>query len=121
MSKRSKKTSEKYQCLVNLACKGPGYPLECTLSENGHCVTWISEELADVAKNRPCDEEVLRRQFSKTKDSFIEIQSFHFALDAPFFFPLGALNHIRNQAIEAFYKEKTKTSPIVAKKCMMFQ
>lgn len=89
--------------------------MECTLSENGHCVTWVSEELADVAKNRPCDEEVLRRQFSKTKDSFIEIQSFHFALDAPFFFPLGALNHIRNQAIDAFYKEKTKTSPIVEK------
>lgn len=109
------KKQRKVAVSCHLVCKGPGYPLECTLSENGHCVTWISEELADVAKNRPCDEEVLKRQFSKTKDSFIEIQSFRFALDAPFFFPLGALNHIRNQAIDAFYEEKTKANPIIEK------
>lgn len=109
------KKQRKVQVSCHLACKGPGYPLECTLSEGDCLITWRSEEVADVARNKPCGPDILKRQFSKTNDSFLEIQSFHFALDAPFFFPLGALNHIRNQAIEAFYKEKTKTSPIVEK------
>lgn len=109
------KKQRKVQVSCHLACKGPGYPLECTLSEGDCLITWRSEEVADVARNKPCGLDILKRQFSKTNDSFLEIQSFHFALDAPFFFPLGALNHIRNQAIEAFYKEKTKTSPIVEK------
>lgn len=109
------KKQRKLAVSCHLECAGPGHPLKCTLSQQDCSVTWISEELADVAKNRPCDQEVLQRQFSKTKDSFLEIQSFTFALDAPFFFPLGVLNHIRNQAIEAFYKEKTKTNPIMEK------
>lgn len=99
----------------HLACKGPGFPLICTLQEGSHRVCVQSQEVADTPLNRPTDERVLIRQFSKTKDTFMKIDRFTFDIQADFFFPLGGLNQLRKQAIQALYEEKIKVPSLKEK------
>ena len=107
--------ARKIKVHCQLSCKGIGHPLVCQLSQKDLFVSVQSDELADRAKNCPTDEKTLIKQFSKTKDTCLEIDSFDFDLEGDFYFSLSALNHLRKKAVDAFFQEKTKEKEILEK------
>ena len=107
--------ARKIKVHCQLSCKGIGHPLVCQLSQKDLFVDVQSDELADRAKNCPTDEKTLIKQFSKTKDTCLEIDRFDFDLEGDFYFSLSALNHLRKKAVDAFFQEKTKEKEILEK------
>ena len=107
--------ARKIKVHCQLSCKGIGHPLVCRLSQKDLFVDVQSDELADRAKNCPTDEKTLIKQFSKTKDTCLEIDRFDFDLEGDFYFSLSALNHLRKKAVDAFFQEKTKEKEIFEK------
>ena len=59
--------------------------------------------------------EDLVKQFSRTQDTFVQIDHFAFDLPKEIFFPLSVLNHLRKCAVDLLYQEKTKTGPVMEK------
>ena len=101
------------QC--HLSCQGPGDPLICQLSDGSVQVSCESEVPAQQAQKRPLAKEDLIKQFSRTQDTFVQVDGFTFDLQGEIFFPLSALNHLRKQAVDLLYQEKIKVQPIEEK------
>ncbi len=99
----------------HLSCQGPGHPLVCQLFDGQVQVACESEIPAQPAKKRPLSQEDLVKQFSRTQDTFVQIDHFTFDLPKEIFFPLSVLNHLRKCAVDLLYQEKTKTGPVMEK------
>ena len=78
------KRQRKLAVSCHLECAGPGHPLKCTLSQQDCSVTWISEDQRTLPKTGLVIKRFYNASFPRQK-TVLEIQSFTFALDAPFF------------------------------------
>lgn len=91
----------KVACEMRVSCKGAGYPLVCEISDGSHMVSIESEEKAELAKNQGLSEKTIVKQMNKTKNSWVAFTKIECAIQGEVFFPLGALNNCRRQAIAA--------------------
>lgn len=108
-----KKATRKLIVHCQLSCSGVGYPLECTLQSPLGSVSVTGKTIAVQSQNRPSDEETLKKQFSKTGNTFVQVGSFSFDIASNIYFSLSDMNALKHEAIEALYKKLTAREPIV--------
>lgn len=83
-------------------CGGVGEKMTMTLYKGNVRVCVSSDVASQQAQNRASDEEVLNKQFSKTKDSFAYFEKIEYKLAPSIYFPISVLNKLRRDGLDKF-------------------
>lgn len=85
-----------------------GSPLKLTVNDGEHVVSVKSEEVCDTAINRPLQEERVKEQLSKLKDTPYCLDKFEFDSDGKSIIAISVINQLRRSAVEELTKARTK-------------
>ncbi|MBP3853074.1 MAG: U32 family peptidase, partial [Erysipelotrichaceae bacterium] len=91
-----------------LSCSQIGQPLSCRLDDGEHCIQVQSQQTAQPAQSQALNPQTLEKQMNKTGNSWVEFSSIEANIAPGLFFPLGAINQLRRDAIDALAKERTQ-------------
>ena len=115
MNRILKENSRQVPIDIQFTCYGVGDTLECIASDGKHTVTCHSTHVATRAMNRETDEEVLRKQFSKTKDSWGYFRSMMFDLEPEIYFSISDMNQLRRDVLDRLEQKRIQVPSIVEK------
>lgn len=87
---------------AKVVCQGIGEPMSMTLYKDDITVCVYTDIVSQKAQNRASDEEILNKQFSKTKDSFAYFEKIDYQLASTIYFPISTLNKLRRDSLEKF-------------------
>lgn len=84
-----------------------GEPFELTLVSGDYSVS-IQGDVVDKANNKPMTEEQIRKQLEKLNQTYFSMGECQIYLNGDVFIPVGKLNQIRREGIEALEQEICK-------------
>lgn len=85
-----------------------GTPLVLSVSDGIHEVVVKSEEVCDTAINRPLQEERVKEQLSKLKDTPYCLGKFEFVSDGKSIIAISVINQLRRNAVEELSKKRVE-------------
>lgn len=100
---------------AHFTCEEVGDYLVCEASDGENYVCVYSNTMATKAQKHSTDEEVLTKQFSKTKNSWATFTYLTFELGKKIYFSISDMNKLRRDVLEALEKARTECPGIIEK------
>lgn len=110
-----KENSRQVSIDAQFTCYGVSDLLECIASDGKNVVTCRTQSKAVKAMNRATNDEVITKQFMKTKDSWAVFKNMSFDLEPDIYFSISDINQLRRDVLDALKEKRTKLKPIVEK------
>lgn len=100
---------------AHFTCEEVGDYLVCEASDGENYVCVYSDTFATKAQKHSTDEDVLTKQFSKTKNSWAKFTYLTFELGKNIYFSISDMNKLRRDTLEALEKKRCECPKIIEK------
>lgn len=100
---------------AHFTCEEVGDYLVCEASDGENYVCVYSNTMATKAQKHSTDEEVLTKQFSKTKNSWAKFTYLTFELGKNIYFSISDMNKLRRDVVEALEQKRIECPKIIEK------
>lgn len=97
---------------MSVACEGKPMSLVLTAERHPEISVRVEGEVPQKAQNRPMEEAQFAKQLRKTGNTSFEWEHLEIHLEGNLFVPVGALNNLRREALEAIRKALLESSVV---------